>query len=313
MDEQPGKGARTGWPDASSASTPETVRAWFTRPPYPGAWAGLGVAALLLLEAAVLHRFWQPQPPPVVVAEQPAAPVPPPAAVVPPAGVPARAPVEAPRVTVRDLPVKQPPHPHPSVSGAPDTPAAAASPAITPPLEQTAPDEPSVFPQAPGAPAAPSGSPVVPDMGGGPAHGAVRAPGREAPEPAPPVVTRPRAPEPAAARSTPSRRRTGVLTLYFDADSSTFAHHHERLPLRVEVYVDGVKRLVTDDPEKHQFEVARLPEGRHGVRIVPFVGDYPAEPREEVIDIAPGEVSDYKAVLRKSHDTSRVAKFQPRD
>ena len=108
-------------------------------------------------------------------------------------------------------------------------------------------------------------------------------------------------------------RDAGHLSLYFDADSSTYARHHERMPLRVEVFVDGAKRLDSSDPEKREFQVGQLPAGRHEVRIVPYVGDYPSEPFVGVVRVAPGEASTYKAVLRKAHDVSRISKFEPRD
>jgi hypothetical protein len=102
------------------------------------------------------------------------------------------------------------------------------------------------------------------------------------------------------------------MSIYFDADSSTFGGSGRRLPLRVEVYVDGQKVMEADDPEKRQFEIRRLPEGEHEVEIVPFVGGAPAEPRRRVVRIDPGQGSRYKAVLRREDGISRV-KFREQD
>jgi hypothetical protein len=85
------------------------------------------------------------------------------------------------------------------------------------------------------------------------------------------------------------------------------------MPLRVEVYVDGQKRLTSDDPEKRTFNLGRIPEGEHDVEIVPYVGDLPSEARKERIRVFAGERNEYKAVLRRSDGTSRIGKFRGRD
>jgi hypothetical protein len=103
------------------------------------------------------------------------------------------------------------------------------------------------------------------------------------------------------------------VSIFFDADSSTFDHHGNRMPLRVEVYVDGQKRLTSDDPEKRTFNLGRIAEGEHDVEIVPYVGDLPSEARKERIRVFAGERNDYKAVLKRSDGTSKIGKFRGRD
>jgi outer membrane biosynthesis protein TonB len=146
------------------------------------------------------------------------------------------------------------------------------------------------------------------------------------PAPEPPPVPAPRfEPEPEPQRA-PERirvrrprpvqvappRDTGRMTIYFDADSSTFDRGGDRLPLRVQVYVNGVKRLETDDPEKREFEIDNLPAGEHDIQIVPYVGNAPADPRREVVRIRPRRPNEFKAVLRRSDGASRISKFEER-
>jgi hypothetical protein len=275
---------------------------WFTRPPYLGAWAAGVVLLLLAGEAMLLHGLWGSR----READARATPLAVPAVAVPRDAAPVQPPAEQPTVTVRSLPprprfraaVPAPLTNAPAVI--PPAPAPASEPSITPREFPVPEDEAGRFRQPELLPGSTPVAPVVPTT---PVEPAVPA----APRVETPPVLRP---TPAAA---PRARESGLLMLYFDADSSTFAHHHERLPLRVVVFVDGKKRLDTSDPEKREFEVARLPAGRHQVRIVPYVADYPSEPLEAGVRVQPGEATTYKAVLRKSHDISRIGKFEPRD
>jgi hypothetical protein len=164
--------------------------------------------------------------------------------------------------------------------------------------------EPSQPPAAPEADkAAPAAPPVNSEPDVRPMEPAPR-PRLRAVDP-PPRPVAPPAPEPV--------RETGRVSIFFDADSSTYDHHGNRMPLRVEVYVDGQKRLTSDDPEKKSFNLGRIAEGEHNVEIVPYVGDLPSEARKERIRVFAGERNEYKAVLRRSDGTSRIGKFRGRD
>lgn len=103
------------------------------------------------------------------------------------------------------------------------------------------------------------------------------------------------------------------MTIFFDADSSTYEHGHHRAPLRVEVLVDGVLQLQSNDPEKRTFQIARIPEGTHEVEVVPYVGDAPAESRRERVRITSGDENRYKIVLHRSDGVSKISKFKVDD
>jgi hypothetical protein len=100
--------------------------------------------------------------------------------------------------------------------------------------------------------------------------------------------------------------------VYFDADSSTFGRDNERLPLRVEVFIDGVKQIESSDPEKRELELRGVPEGVHEIRIVPHVGDAAPEPRSEVVTVTPGGTRQFRAVLHRGHGVASVRKFRER-
>lgn len=151
------------------------------------------------------------------------------------------------------------------------------------------------------------------------------------PAPVPPVATAPielpRAPEPpvrtpevtppAPARQPERpvqrpRLPTGLLTIFFDADSSTFDGQKRRMPLRVEVWVDGSLKARSSDPEKRDLEIGLLPAGWHEVEVVPYVGKLPSQPRRRSVLIEPGTTTEYRAVLRREDGMGCVAKFRPR-
>ena len=288
----------------------ERLRAWFTEPPYPGPLA-IGAFAVGFLGLALL-----PNPAPPVdqrssserqVAMAPAPEQPPqPLASVEIGDKP------SPQVSVRTLEEQGNAPANGPLGGVP--------PGSVPPGNM-----PGNWPVEP----APSTLPTVPEPGlPGPADVPSPttlpepAPQPSVPAPEPPVVQpAPRIePEPEPERPRPRRpravpvpaRETGRMTIYFDADSTTFDRGGDRLPLRVQIYVNGVKRLETDDPEKREFEIEGLPPGEHDVQIVPYVGNAPADPRREIVRIRPRRPNEFKAVLRRSDGTSRISKFEER-
>ncbi|HEU4753186.1 MAG TPA: hypothetical protein VFU47_08755 [Armatimonadota bacterium] len=285
-----------------------SLAGWFTHPPYPGLWLS-GSAALLVLAAALLASTSRP-PRTRIAAIRESTPLP----VVDVASAPGRSALApgqnapAAEVSVRTLP---PPAPHNAPGNAPaanapvpgNGPAAqpSALPANSPVTLPAPPVQPDLAPEEP----APSVESVPPAPEERPAPAPITPPVRPEPAPEPPRVRRP------APVFVP--RRTGRMTLYFDADSSTFDHRGDRLPLRVEVYVDGVKRLETSDPEKRLFGIGPLSDGEHDIQIVPYIDDYPADPRRETVRIRAGQINDFKAVLRRSHGMSRISKFEERD
>jgi len=293
---------------SGTGATPRATLDWLVRPPYPIAW----ILAALLLGAAGALLLSRPRESARTVVLAPA-PTPAggpvvPSVVVPPAGERmAQVPEEGekaptPQVTIRPAPPRKP-DPARASTAPPQSAPSLGIPAV--PGAPTLPGEPGLrFPESFPREAAPvpealpeNTTPVEPPR-------AIEPP--PVPEPRP-RVERPRRPAPEPVRS------TGTLSLYFDADSTTFDRDDRRLPLRVEVYVDGVKQLETDDPEKRRFRLGRLPEGRHEIEIVPHVGDAPAEPRREIVDIRPDGTSSFKAVLRRSKGVSRISKFELRD
>ncbi len=261
---------------------------WFARPPYPGLWLAAAVVLMFSL-SLVLPRRLRAAPETVVYAPAPA---PVPGSAEPRVPAPAAAPPvreATPSVTVRSLPARPAaPESEPSVPTPP-----AVSPGPPAPLE----------PSAGVAAGIPSSRP----------EGSLPA-GRPSPEPERPVAppAPPRESEPGLAGPVVAPG-AGALAIYFDADSTTFAANRERMPLRVEVYVDGEKRLDSTDPEKREFVIGPVPAGERDVRIVPYVGDAPAEPREKRVRVQPGQETPYRAVLRLEDGMSRVGKFRPRD
>jgi hypothetical protein len=309
---------------------PRPVTEWFTREPYPGVWACLAILVFILAFS--------------IVASQPRQEAPRMAAATPPAGQPdaPQAPAytepeirsvepprgdETPRVTVREIPGPEPGEPSeeagagtPAANAPPRDPAAnlpsqSAAAGNGPPANRPAaarpsvqPDEPATPPEPPEAPAATRDS--IPPPRPQPAPDTIIVPTPTAPEP-PAPQPRPRIARPEPQRAPPRRvvvprRPTGNMRIYFDADSTTFGRAGRRLPLRVEVYVDGVKRLEDGDPEKREFDLGRLPEGQHEVEIVPFVGDAPTQPRRRTVYIEGGRESRYRAVLRRTDGVSQV-------
>jgi hypothetical protein len=106
---------------------------------------------------------------------------------------------------------------------------------------------------------------------------------------------------------------TGRLAIFFDADSTTFNRDDERLPLRVQVYVDGEMRVDNADPEKREFDLGGLREGRHEVVVVPYVGGATPKPRRFRVEIDPDRTNRFKAVLRREEGVATVSKFRPND
>jgi hypothetical protein len=128
----------------------------------------------------------------------------------------------------------------------------------------------------------------------------------------PPPAARPAPiPEPRAER--PAPRPTGKLSIYFDADSSTFDRRGRRAPLRVEVYVGGRKVMESSDPEKQEFDVAELPAGTHEVVIVPHVGRAEPRPRRLEVAVEPYAETRLRAVLHREEGEARISKVRPRD
>lgn len=265
-------------------------------PHLPAAAAGAGLTLVLVLGALALSRPRQQR--------SAAAPIPSPSA---PAAarrpVPRPAPArQAPASDEPEVQVRTLPGAHPNVASRPP---GANAPSSLPPLSGSLPPVENAPPQFPGE-AIPPQIPELPSDAGSAAVESPPAPDPRAGTEAPPIQ------RPPVRRARPLRP-SGSLSIYFDADSSTFGRHGRRLPLRVEVWVDGARRLASEDPEKEEFDLGRLPEGEHRIRIVPFVGNSPAEPREESVFIAPREPNRYKAVLRKEDGASRISKFKPRD
>jgi eukaryotic-like serine/threonine-protein kinase len=309
--EQPDAGAQ-----ASDDADPEPAGSWYTRSwvgvPYV-AWAVVGVVlVVVLLVALTLPRGSElAAAPSSGGGRQPAAPPQAPGA------------AEQPSVNIRPVPGPEQPA---SPSGEGEQPSQPDSEVPNGPAGLNGPGN---------APAAPLGTPGEPQAPGsmpgetvpGTAPGA-DIPGTEAsmPEPQPPAVEPSPAPQPRPRvveieppaeprRADPPRRSrpSGALTIYFDADSSTYGRSGARLPLRVEVFVDGEKRLETDDPEKREFDIGQLPAGPHLVEIVPRVGESSPEPRGEMITIEQGRKNSFKAVLRRKGGVSRIGKFGPLD
>jgi hypothetical protein len=224
------------------------------------------------------------------------------------------APEDAPVVIIRPLPERAPPKP-----GQPASVENRLPPSATPTpgaLPETAPSTPATEPTAPESAAPEVGSETTP----APQVDAlpVERPRVEAPS------SEPARTEPAPAgpelrrrvrrtvRAVPPRP-SGRLSIYFDADSSTFDRGKNRAPLRVEVYVGGRKVMETDDPEKREFEVAELPEGIHEVSIVPHVGDAQPRPRRFRVEVDGNAETRVAAVLRRRDGEALVGKLRARD
>lgn len=279
---------------------PAAYTDWFTRSPYPGVW---GLAALFLLLFTMGLLFAR-----VRRAELPRAAS---VRVVSAPSVAPAAPEQLPVVKIRTLAARRenPARPAPSATG-PLLDNRAPAPSVLPPVTAPAPP--------PGdLPADRTPAPIPAERG--PDADAPDEPGRDEPRTFPPAeeprpAPAPRVEPPRREPDRPApRRETGRMSIYFDADSTTFDRRDERLPMRVEVYVDGVKRVDASDPEKRGFNVGQLSEGLHEIRIVPYVGGLPADPRREVVRIRRGEKSRFKAVLRRSDGMSRIGKFEERD
>lgn len=161
-------------------------------------------------------------------------------------------------------------------------------------------------PRIPAAPATPATS--RPEV--------IEVPSRSQPvppvAPPPPVRARPRA-RMGEPRREEVRAPRGRLSLYFDADSSTFNRSGERMPLAVEVWVNGVLKLRSGDPEKRDFDLGRLPAGWHEVEVVPHVGDLPAQPRRRSVRIEEDDNVSYRVVLRREDGMACISKFKELD
>lgn len=299
---------RSGDPGDEVLVTPTPIRDWFLRPPYPGTLLSTMLIGLLFSGSLLIGRSQRtpPEPPQVALAPVivPAEPTTKPAEVE-----------EAPVVTVRPIPDKAP------------QPTAAAPEVATPPLSAPRATAPMTTPAAPPAPfGVPGDLRATPDPAVAPTEIPLEPAPQEAPRVQVPPIELPR-PEPARPEFVPEEtprprpqvaparpaRPTGRLTVFFDADSTTFDRRDERLPLRVQVFVDGEKRLESDDPEKREFDLGDLPEGRHDVVVVPFVGRNQPEPRRMRVDIDAQTDNRFKAVLRREDGVSRVSKFRSRD
>jgi hypothetical protein len=292
---------------SQSASHRRPFQGWFTRPPFTGIWAVVALVLQVVMVVLLATRTSSPPQEPLintvrVPADMPTALLPtgaPPAQTAPsakpssPTSQANKAAAE-PQVKVRTLPVRKP-------GNNPASSHPATSPAD---IDELSPDAPLAGPPLGGAAAG------IPSR-----HVRETMPGSQT---APRTASRNHAPDasPGTARSSAPPAvagPTGLMTVYFDADSSTFGADDRRLPLRVELYVDGVKRLDTDEPEKREFEIGQLAEGSHDIRIVPYVGDAPAEPRDAVVRILPGQANRYRAGLRKANGVSQVTKFRTKD
>lgn len=300
--------------EGPAADPAAQLRGWFMEPPYPGVWIGgvlAAVVAALVTTAVITPR--RPEPEVQIVARPQVAPVRPPSVPVPSVTTPEETePAELPKVQVKSLP------------SAPNAPAGNLPPGNVPP--GSAPVSGAANPPGTPAPNAPAplgeGTPL-PELGHeetpppASAPRGIEPPANPAPlepptpepipEPEPRRPERPRPPAPAPERA------SGRMAIFFDADSTTFDRRGRRLPLRVEVYVDGRKVLESDDPEKQEFSVGRLRDGWHDVEIVPYVANAPSDPRRQRVYIEAGSENRFKAVLRREDGASRVSKFRERD
>lgn len=309
---------RNSEPADEVLTSPTPIRDWFLRPPYPGTLLVVVLFGLLFLGAMMMGRSQNAPPDPPQVAFSPA--------IVRPERQDAPPVVEeAPVVTIRPIPGKEPKPPvaKPEVKTLPEPGTLGNAPTSLPTDPMSQPVLPGRLPGVPDVLPSPGDVPVEPAPAEQPRTTLPPAeipqpePARPEPvQPEPPRAEAPRPrPRPRIPRTPPVRiaRPTGRMTVYFDADSSTFDRHDERMPLRVQVYVDGQKRLESDDPEKREFDLGDLPEGRHEVVVVPFVGRNQPEPRRFRVDIDAETDNRFKAVLRREEGTSRVSKFRPRD
>ena len=287
-------------------------RRWFLVPPYPG-WmlVSIGVLSFIVTVTLLAGPRSRPPAPERVVLAPPVRPTAPP---VPPESL-----VEAPVVTIRPVPERpSPPANHPAMVGTtmPGN-GPATVPAAPQPQPGSTPGEIELPPLVlePDVEAAPAGTPRVETPRGELPR--TETPVTPAPPPTPVEPTRPEAPrvEPQRPRPQPRPRvpayDTGKLAIFFDADSSTFGRHDERLPLRVQVFVDGEMRVDNADPEKREFDLGSLREGRHEVVLVPYVGRATPEPRRYRVDIDPDRTNRFKAVLRREDGVSTISKFRP--
>lgn len=291
------------------------VKEWFTRPPYLGAWVIVGFVLGIVLAAVGLRSKEAPQAPQVVV-QAPSEPAPPVTVTPAPAGPAPSTEEEAPQVQIRTLPGSNAPaeqRDDPAADGStPGSPAEAPKPGNAPG------DGSTPFPNTSSLPSVPEPDADAPSPIPEPERPRIEEPVVPVvPEPRPveppPVVREPRRPRETRVVPVPvPARETGRVSIYFDADSSTFDRRGERLPLRVEVYVNGERRLSSNDPEKREFNLGRLPEGNHEIEIVPYVGGLPAEPRRERIRVSSRQRNQFKAVLRRDEGASRVSKFRER-
>lgn len=315
---------RINEPAEEVLETPTPIRDWFLRPPYPGTLLTLVLVLLLVFGGVMLKHAPSTPPEPPEVAFSPA--------VVPSQQTQEhqlpeqKAAEEAPVVTIRPVPgkVAKPAIPQPDAKSQPSLDQAGNMPLDGLSLPSTRPALPGALPGSPDVPINPSEVPTEPTPAETPR---AETPPLEVPEPARPEPVRPEPvrPEPPreeAPRPRPRRRVAppvrvtrpmGRMTVFFDADSSTFDRHDERLPLRVQVYVDGQKRLESSDPEKREFDLGDLPEGQHEVVVVPYVGRNQPEPRRFRVDIGSEADNRFKAVLRREDGFSRISKFRPRD
>jgi len=304
---------RSGEPADEVLVTPTPIRDWFLRAPYPGALLVVVLMGLLFFGAMMIGRSQNTPPEPPQVAFSPAV-------VSPERQETPQVAEEAPVVMIRPVPGKEPKLPvvKPDVKTEPLPGQPVNAPLTLPTEPVTQPLPPGGLFGTPDVVPSPGELPVEPTPAETPR---ATTPPVEIPQPEPvrpdppreePVRPRPR---PRIAPAPPVRiaRPTGRLTVFFDADSTTFDRNDERLPLRVQVYVDGQKRLESNDPEKREFDLGDLPEGRHEVVVVPYVGRTQPEPRRFRVDIDPETDNRFKAVLRREEGTSRVSKFRPRD
>jgi hypothetical protein len=291
--------------DSGPPTAAERLRSWFLEPPYPGAWTAAALALAVTGAALMAAGARNEAPAEVTVVSRP--PTRSTSQPAPPKGSPEaqqRVAAERAEITIRSLPPKSVPpaaQPEPQPGVTLEQPAASVPPSSSPAPEQQAQVEPPLPPAPEPEVFRPPAEPEPPRM---------EAPRVEAPRAEPAEPARPR--RPADLIIVPARR-TGRVTVYFDADSSTFDDAGQRLPLRVEVYVNGELRLETDDPEKRNFDLGRLPEGRHEIRIVPFVGNAPGRPYRQTVRVHGEERNRFKAVMQRSQGSSRISKFEPRD
>jgi hypothetical protein len=298
--------------EASSTSEPGSVMEWFVHPPYWGVW-GTGAAFIAVLAGMYyVGKMTAPAEQSVAAAPAESRPV---------EYFPQRRPTvtpeeEAPQVSVKSLREQQAEAEDEKAeeeaedeAPLPGTSRVAPSGAILPKtvlarpptaLPPTSPFPTPMEPEPTPTPPAPTPEPRI------------VIPAEPAPEPRRQVVPTPKAPEPRIVIPAPPRER-GKMSIYFDADSTTYDRRGRRLPLRVEVYVNGVKQIESNDPEKREFQIDRLAAGTHDIEIVPYVDNLPAEPRRDRVRIRPHEDRKFKAVLRRSDGVARISKFQQRD